>query len=42
MDSGEPSKPERLANTTNGRLPEAALMARAAFLEDLGNNVPAV
>ena len=42
MDSGEPSKPERLARITTGRLLLAALMARAAFFEDRGKSVPAV
>ena len=32
MDSGEPSKPERFASTTTGRLLLAELMARASFL----------
>src|SRR5450759_4203221 len=35
-----PSKPDRLAGTTSGRLPLAALMARATFFDDLGNKVP--
>ena len=35
IDSGEPSKPERLARITTGRLLLAALMARATFLEDM-------
>src|SRR4029453_7951338 len=42
IDSGEPSKPERLASTTSGRLPLAALTARATFLDDWGNRVPDV
>ena len=42
MDSGEPSNPERLASTTSGRLPLAALMARATFLDDSGKSVPDV
>ena len=41
-DSGEPSKPDRFASTTNGRFPLAALIARAVFFDDLGNSVPAV
>src|SRR5450759_4435789 len=41
-DSGEPSKPERFASTTRGRLPLAALMARATFFDDCGKGVPAV
>ncbi len=41
-DSGEPSKPERLASTTSGRLPLAALTARAVFFDERGNSVPAV
>jgi hypothetical protein len=41
-DSGEPSKPDRLASTTSGRLPLVALIARAVFFDDLGNSVPAV
>ena len=41
-DSGEPSNPDRFASTTSGRLPDAALIARAVFLLDLGNSVPAV
>ena len=36
------SNPDRLASTTSGRLPLAALMARAAFFDDFGNSVPAV
>src|ERR1039458_8984351 len=39
-DSGDPSKPERLASTTTGRLPLAALIARATFLDDMGKSVP--
>ena len=42
IDSGEPSKPERLASTTTGRLPLAVLMARATFFDDWGNRVPEV
>ncbi len=42
IDSGEPSNPERFASTTSGRFPLAALMARATFLDDRGNSVPAV
>src|SRR5919205_1318543 len=42
IDSGDPSNPERFASTTTGRLPLAALMARAAFLDDCGKRVPAV
>src|SRR6266508_6637730 len=42
IDSGEPSKPERLARTTTGRLPLAVLMARATFLDDWGKRVPDV
>ena len=42
IESGEPSNPDRLASTTSGRLPLAALMARAAFFDDFGNSVPAV
>ena len=42
IDSGEPSNPERFARTTTGRLPEAALIALAVFLDDFGNRVPAV
>ena len=34
-DSSDPSKPEKLASTTTGLLPLAALMARATFLDDL-------
>src|SRR4051794_25627257 len=30
-DSGDPSKPDRFASTTTGRLPLAALRARATF-----------
>ena len=41
-DSGEPSKPDRFASTTSGRLPLAALTARAVFFDDFGNSVPAV
>ena len=41
-DSGDPSKPERLASTTRGRLPLAALMARAVFREECGKRVPDV
>src|SRR5438093_1012479 len=40
-DSGEPSKPERLARMTTGRLPLAASRARATFLDERGNSVPA-
>ena len=42
IDSGDPSKPDRLASTTRGRLPDAALIARATFLDDRGNSVPDV
>ena len=42
IDSGEPSKPARLASTTSGRRPDAALIARATFLEASGNSVPDV
>ncbi len=42
IDSGDPSNPARLASTTSGRLPEAALIARAIFLEASGNSVPDV
>jgi hypothetical protein len=42
IDSGEPSKPERFARTTRGRLPLAALMARAIFLDACGKRVPDV
>ena len=41
-DSGEPSKPDKLARITTGRLLLAALMARASFFEDSGKSVPAV
>ena len=41
-DSGEPSNPDRFASTTSGRLPLAALIARAVFFDDLGNSVPEV
>src|SRR5918998_1970560 len=41
-DSGEPSKPDRLASTTRGRLPLAALIARAVLYDERGNRVPAV
>jgi hypothetical protein len=41
-DSGDPSKPDRLASTTSGRLPLAALIARAAFLDECGKRVPDV
>src|SRR3954452_17015396 len=41
IDSGDPSKPDRLASTTSGREPLAALIARAVFLDDRGNRVPA-
>ena len=41
-DSGEPSKPDRLASTTIGREPLAALIARAVFFDELGNSVPDV
>src|SRR4029079_6564451 len=40
-DSGEPSKPDRLAIRTTGRLPDAALSALATFFDDSGNSVPA-
>src|SRR5919205_1403699 len=42
IDSGDPSKPDRLASTTSGRDPLAALMARAVFFDDRGKSVPAV
>ena len=42
IDSGDPSKPDRLASTTTGRLPLAALIARAAFFDERGKSVPAV
>ena len=42
IESGDPSKPDRLASTTSGRLPLAALIARAAFFDDRGKSVPAV
>ena len=42
IESGDPSKPDRLASTTSGRLPLAALIARAAFFDERGNRVPAV
>ena len=42
IESGDPSKPDRFARTTSGRLPLAALIARAAFFDDRGNRVPAV
>ncbi len=42
IDSGEPSKPARLASTTTGRRPEAALMARAILRDDCGKSVPAL
>src|SRR5208337_620552 len=42
IDSGEPSKPERLARITTGRLRLAALIARATFFEESGKSVPAV
>jgi hypothetical protein len=42
IDSGEPSKPLRFASATTGRLPLAALMARAIFFEASGNSVPGV
>src|ERR1700746_2011263 len=42
IDSGDPSNPERLASTTTGRLPLAAFMARATFLDDRGKRVPDV
>ena len=41
-DSGDPSKPDRFAKTTSGRLPLAELIARAVFFDDRGNSVPAV
>ena len=34
IESGDPSKPDRFASTTRGRFPLAALIARAAFLDD--------
>jgi hypothetical protein len=37
IDSGEPSKPARFASTTRGRRPDAALIARAIFLEEAGS-----
>ena len=42
IDSGDPSKPDRLARTTTGRFPLAALIARAALREPIGNRVPEV
>ena len=42
IDSGDPSKPARFASTTSGRRPDAALIARASFLEAAGNSVPDV
>src|ERR1039457_4734907 len=42
MDSGDPSKPDRFASTMSGRLPLAALMARANLRADCGNSVPEV
>src|ERR1044072_8501967 len=42
IDSGDPSNPERVARTPTGRLPDAALIARAVFFDDCGNSVPAV
>src|SRR5579859_4959793 len=42
MLSGEPSKPLRLASTTTGRLPLAALIARATLRDDCGKSVPDV
>src|SRR6201989_1173231 len=42
IDSGEPSKPARLASTTTGRRPPLELIARATFLEDFGKSVPDV
>src|SRR5918994_12765 len=38
IDSGEPSKPDRLASTTTGRLPLAVLIARAVFFDDRGHH----
>ena len=42
MLSGEPSNPLRLASTTTGRFPLAALTARATFRDDCGKSVPEV
>ena len=42
IDSGDPSKPDKVASTTSGRLPLAALIARAAFFDERGNSVPAL
>ena len=42
IDSGDPSKPDRLASTTSGRFPLAALTARATLREDCGKSVPDV
>jgi hypothetical protein len=42
IDSGEPSKPDRFASTTSGRLPLATLIARAPFFDERGNSLPAV
>src|SRR4029453_16477287 len=42
IDSGDPSKPERLASTTTGRFPLAAVMARATFFDHGGKRVPDV
>src|ERR1035438_10756780 len=41
-DSGEPSNPDKLASSTTGRLPLAALIARANFFEESGKSVPAL
>ena len=42
IDSGDPSKPDRFASTTSGRLPLAAVTARAVFRDACGNSVPEV
>ncbi len=42
IDSGDPSKPDRFARTTSGRLPLAAVTARAVFRDACGNSVPDV
>lgn len=39
IESDVPSKPYRLASTTSERFPLAALIARAAFLNDRGKGV---
>ena len=42
IDSGDPSNPDRFARTTSGRLPLAAVTARAVLRDACGKSVPDV